>query len=153
MNARLIAKWNSRVKPEDTVYHIGDFCNKGKCRGVERSRKSAVYWESQLNGKIIHIRGNHDSNNGVKVALEDASIIFSNKLWYLIHKPLLDGSTLPARCSAVLCGHVHEKWSERFVPGTRIPMINVGVDVRKLAPIKLDEVTGVYHRFLNKEKE
>ena len=26
MNTKLFHNWNQRVKPEDTVYHIGDFC-------------------------------------------------------------------------------------------------------------------------------
>jgi len=26
MNSSLIRNWNQRVKPEDTVFHVGDFC-------------------------------------------------------------------------------------------------------------------------------
>jgi calcineurin-like phosphoesterase family protein len=26
MNQDLITRWNARVKPEDTVYHLGDVC-------------------------------------------------------------------------------------------------------------------------------
>lgn len=50
MNTELIRRWNEKVRPEDTVYHLGD-----------------VAWGSQvenffleLNGSIIFITGNHD---------------------------------------------------------------------------------------------
>lgn len=43
----LITNWNELVKPEDTVYHLGDF-------GLARRRK-------RLNGDICLVLGNHDS--------------------------------------------------------------------------------------------
>jgi calcineurin-like phosphoesterase family protein len=52
MSEGLIQNWNSRVVPEDEVYHIGDFM-----------MGSASRWESilsRLNGKIHLVAGNHD---------------------------------------------------------------------------------------------
>lgn len=51
MDEGLIKNWNRVVRPEDTVYHLGDFCMGG--------RKPMEYL-SQLNGKIFLILGNHD---------------------------------------------------------------------------------------------
>lgn len=52
-NETLIANWNSVVKPEDVVYHLGDFgFHKNLLRIIER-----------LTGSIILICGNHDRNN------------------------------------------------------------------------------------------
>ena len=95
MNKGLIANWNSRVKPGDTVYHVGDFCCKGNERGVPGSLTKAESWEAVLNGKIIHIRGNHDKNNGVSCALEHAVIKFAGVRWLLIHHPPYSATELP----------------------------------------------------------
>lgn len=55
MNETLIANWNRVVQPEDTVFHLGDFCLGG-----------SVEWTkilNRLNGKIYLILGNHDIKN------------------------------------------------------------------------------------------
>lgn len=52
MNELMYAAWNSVVKPGDRVYHLGDFCFKGKA-----AIKDA---KSRLNGEIHLILGNHD---------------------------------------------------------------------------------------------
>ncbi len=57
MNETIIRKHNERVKPEDTVFFLGDFIFKGgKEGGVEKYRQ----FEKRLNGKFIFIKGNHD---------------------------------------------------------------------------------------------
>ena len=48
----LVKRWNEKVKPGDTVYHLGDFCFSGIGRSVE--------FKDRLNGNIILIKGNHD---------------------------------------------------------------------------------------------
>lgn len=50
MNKKLIFNWNQRVKQEDEVYFLGDFCFKGNYKT----------WREKLNGNIIFVRGNHD---------------------------------------------------------------------------------------------
>ena len=56
MNETLIKNWQSIVKPEDTVYFLGDFGFMGVKKGKEIL--------SQLPGKIIALRGNHDESIG-----------------------------------------------------------------------------------------
>ena len=53
MNESLIANYNSRVGPDDTCYHLGDFgfADQDKLRNIV----------SQLNGKKHLILGNHDN--------------------------------------------------------------------------------------------
>ena len=144
-NAGLITNWNSRVKPGDTVYHLGDFCCKGNERGVPGSMTKAESWEAVLNGKIIHIRGNHDKNNGVSCALEHAVIKFAGVRWLLIHHPPYSATELPCDCDAVLCGHVHNAWHTKYMSDGR-PMINVGVDVNKYAPVSKTELDAIYRK-------
>ena len=151
MNTWLVRAWNQRVKPEDTVLHLGDFCCRGRERGVPGVATKAESWEQVLNGKIIHIRGNHDANNSVKVALDEATIEFNGMSWLLRHRPLYQREEIPKGCAAVLCGHVHEKWKHIIVEG--IPVINVGVDARNYMPISKAEVAAVYYRIIKGNKK
>lgn len=54
MNESLIKNWNSVVKPEDTVIHVGDFA----FLPIEKAKKVC----HKLNGKKILVRGNHDGS-------------------------------------------------------------------------------------------
>ena len=50
MNLEIIKRWNEKVQPDDTGYILGDFCWK----------TDALQYVTQMNGRIILIRGNHD---------------------------------------------------------------------------------------------
>lgn len=52
MNEYMIEKWNSVVKPEDKVYHLGDV--------VMKTGAWAFEIINRLNGNIVLIKGNHD---------------------------------------------------------------------------------------------
>lgn len=55
MNEFMVQEWNSVVKPDDTVIHVGDFafrCNYEKLTGYIK----------RLNGYKILVRGNHDES-------------------------------------------------------------------------------------------
>jgi len=49
----LIANWNAAVRPEDTVWHLGDFCYR-----CPEERAQAIF--RRLNGRKFLVRGNHD---------------------------------------------------------------------------------------------
>lgn len=53
MDAAMIQRWNARVAPEDTVFHLGDFAFASRKQDVEALR-------ARLHGKIHLIVGNHD---------------------------------------------------------------------------------------------
>lgn len=57
MNEYIIQKWNSVVKENDIVYHLGDVGF-----GTTEMLKELV---SRLNGTKILLRGNHDFKRGV----------------------------------------------------------------------------------------
>jgi len=146
MNNALIRNWNERVKPEDTVYHIGDFCFK---TGREGSGVSPLEFETKLNGKIIHILGNHDRNNTLKNSIFEASIFFDKKVWKMRHKPnehvLSYGNTVPV---IYLCGHVHDAWKFKEVEDRLF--INVGCDVWNYRPISSSELIRQVSFYANK---
>jgi len=55
MNQTIIKNWNELVKPEDTVYNLGD-CFLGKASESQQLLKS-------LNGHKLLIKGNHDNQS------------------------------------------------------------------------------------------
>ena len=139
MNEKLIQNWNNRVGMEDTVYHVGDFCFKGGGCG----KKSAQYWESLLNGKIIYVKGNHDVNNSTKSIMTCALLEFGNKIALCIHVPPTMRLEIPDFCDFVICGHVHEKWKVSWIED--IPLINIGTDAWNYKPVRMDELLGYYN--------
>jgi calcineurin-like phosphoesterase family protein len=82
MNETIISRHNERVKPDDTVFFLGDFIFKGgKEGGVHRYQ----LFEKRLNGKFIFVRGNHD--NGAMLflveILQDSPRFLSSRMPYI----------------------------------------------------------------------
>lgn len=145
MNEGIISNWNEAVKPEDTVFHLGDFCL------VRKDLIPTIL--PRLNGNIVLVRGNHDQGaanlykSGFKTVLEATKIKINGKNIYMRHHP----PTKPNWPSTYnvqlfLCGHVHQAWSKRT---TEFNMdgkeqtgyiINVGVDANGYRPKTLDEL-------------
>ncbi len=136
MNETIIRNHNSRVKPEDTVFHIGDFCfrNTQDSKG-EGVRISSAEWEAKLNGKIIHIRGNHDKNNSTKTIVNGVLAEYGNHKFYMVHKPEHYNSNYTLN----LVGHVHDRWTLKKAHDSCI-LFNVGVDAHNFMPIKFEEI-------------
>ena len=152
MNKELIRRWNERVKPEDIVYHIGDFCfknSKGGKKG-EGLQTSAQEWEKKLNGKIIFIKGNHDRNNSTKTHIHSLVINIDNKLINLVHNP----AHFDNRFDINFIGHVHEKWQiqRKLSAFTFVDCINVGVDVWNFYPVTYEEIIKRYKQWLKNDK-
>jgi calcineurin-like phosphoesterase family protein len=134
MNEALIAKWNSVVGAEDTVYHLGDF-SFGKNLKKIRDR---------LNGKIHLVLGNHDRKNTVINAgfesVKSGLLIteIDGFFFVLNHRPLaLD--LLPSRPHVHLHGHCHGCPS----PSPRYSSVDVGVDVHNFLPISIEEIFSI----------
>lgn len=133
MNQILIANWNARVRPEDTVYFLGDF-HMGRRERIAQVR-------AQLQGRIILVKGNHDRS---KTAMLEAGfdevhsfldLRVDGLMIRLQHKP--PAPILRGACSEwdyVLHGHVHNAWNRQRCS------INVGVDVRGFKPVTLAEL-------------
>ena len=147
MNARLTALWNSRVKPGDTVYHLGDFCCKGNEKGVPGGKTKAETWLAGLNGNIIFVLGNHDRNNGLPRGLEYAVMLAGNMRLLLLHNPEKRPQGI---FDAVVHGHVHTAWKEQM---RDVPYVNVGVDARAYLPVKLDELIGLVNKVRRQHNE
>lgn len=147
MNSEIIRRHNERVKAEDIVFHIGDFCfkNSSSKRG-EGVKRLSTYWEKQLNGKIIHLKGNHDKNNSTKTIIERLVIGYGGKRINLVHIP----DFIDINYEINFVGHVHNKWKiKRVQKGYSFTdCINVGVDVWNFYPISFEEIYSRYSKWL-----
>lgn len=130
MDEALIANWNSRVKPQDFVFCVGDFGF-----GSKESLKKIF---NQLQGQKCLIKGNHDKEalslgwQWVKDYYELSLKDFDKKI-ILSHYAMRvwNGSY---RGSLMLYGHSHGK-----LPGNT-QSTDVGVDCWDYAPCNLDQI-------------
>lgn len=143
MHNALIKNWNARVKPSDTVIHVGDWCFKNTVNGKEGTPNKAEYWQSLLNGKVIFIEGNHDKNNGVKTPIQGMLLASHSKRIWCVHKPEHARTDVDIN----FVGHVHQNWKIKKYKDTIL--YNVGVDVNNFRPILLDEAVGQVQKLLN----
>ncbi len=157
MNDRIIHNWNQRVKKEDVVFHIGDFCFKHSLsvtKLLEQKPLKAKEWEEKLNGKIIFIKGNHDNNNSCKTNIRNIKIEFGGHLLNLVHKP--EHADFSVKINLV--GHVHNAWKfqRRFNNESQYTdCINVGIDVNDFRPQSFNKLYSDYCHWkkINYEKE
>ena len=128
---------NSRCKPEDVLYHNGDFILYGKERGVESIRLKPEDYLADINCTVVHITGNHDANNGLKGGLLGAYIKLSKNVtaWIEHYPPWVNKAP---DADVYLCGHVHNSWKTKTYNGKLV--INVGCDVWNYRPVRKDEL-------------
>ena len=132
MNAALIAAWNARVDDNDVVYHLGDLAMNPSNQPTDAQVLALL---TQLNGRIVFIKGNHDYQQRFKyLAQHDpgwhsqtkfsfhavGTIIKDDHTQFIMtHYPLLLGIT---NQTLNLHGHIHHN---------SVPIaenLNVGVD-------------------------
>jgi len=153
MNQKIIFNHNQRVKKDDVVYHLGDTILYGKTKTGNGEQTKAEEIISQLNGHHIWIEGNHDQGNRNTLKTKNQEIILNQNglKIQLLHDPLY------ARIDydLALNSHVHRAWKikEIYYLGQIRLCINVGVDVNKFMPIRLDEVLTIYYRWKNQREK
>lgn len=140
MNDYLIDRWNERVQKGDVVYHLGDFgfTPRAKTEGIEKLQKIA----NRLKGKIILIKGNHDTNvDSIKrfETVKDYHVIHSNNTRFVLcHYPMRSWQFM-SKGSVHLFGHCHANLPPHY------KSFDVGVDNAKniigdYAPMSVNEV-------------
>jgi calcineurin-like phosphoesterase family protein len=155
MNRVLIQNWNDLVKPEDTVYHLGDvsFASPEVTKNIVNN----------LNGYKILILGNHDRkankmlewgfqevHQSLQLELEGGIIANLSHYPYRgdksdpYHKVKFDTKNLKDDGRLLLNGHVHVAWRSR--PGLyKNHMINVGVDQWDFRPISESQLLDYFY--------
>lgn len=142
MNTALTDNWNSMVRPQDNVYHLGDFAFQDK--------EVAIQTLKRLNGKKHLILGNHDKvitknreeflGTNLFHSIQDyLCISFNGQDIVLFHYPLRTWDKAH-RGSWSLFGHVHNK----LAPYRK--SVDVGVDstwitgVAEYRPFSFEEI-------------
>lgn len=153
MSRQLIALHNSCVKPDDTIWHLGDFT---------MNEKYVPQILKQLNGTHYLVPGNHDSCFAAHKNSEAAKRryllygfagIYQNVFnfegeFICSHLPFAGGgdasakeryssSRLEDKGQWLLHGHIHNKWK------TNGRMINVGVDVWDYKPVSFETILAI----------
>lgn len=131
MDWDMVEKWNSVVKPNDHVYHLGDVYMNASKGYIENLL-------SKLNGKKRLILGNHDNGKDQILQRHFEKIMlwrnFENVI--LTHVPLRVDS-IPGGKRINVHGHIHEK------PSPDGPYKCVCVEQINYTPINLDELNVI----------
>lgn len=140
MNNTIVDRWNSVVKQNDTVFHIGDFCKRGNPNEFIKN----------MNGRILFIKGNHDEEL-VKYNIHPLSNSFVYRYnaedFMLIHST--DWLTVPWSNAWIISGHHHNNNTDMFpLINDWNKTINVSAEMINYTPIevgKLLEMRGKNH--------
>lgn len=127
MDEALVARWNTVVKPQDHVYHLGDVAMK----------KPALDIVKRLNGHKRLVFGNHDiyeAKHYISAGFEKVMGMRVLDGLIFTHVPIHPGSM--GRFRANVHGHVHNSES------LTLPYVNVSVEVINYTPIALEAITA-----------
>lgn len=133
MNEVLIKNWNNKVRPGDTVYHLGDF-----------AFGEAKYIIEELNGKKILIIGSHEHSTMVyKHLFEKVSPLLEIKM---------DGTPI------ILCHYAMRTWSKSHYNSWHLfghshgrlepqgKSWDVGVDNNGFIPLSFEEIRNIMQK-------
>lgn len=128
MHEYMIDRWNSVVKDNDYVYHLGDvtFRYDGGLSNIM----------SQLKGRKRLIIGNHDRLKGTKLMNWFEKV----ELWKGFAEHDFTCSHMPLRLQSLRDGHfnVHGHTHQNHMED--LHYINVSVEVRDYTPVHLDQI-------------
>lgn len=137
MDSTIIKNWNERIKEDDLVFFLGDFCF-GKSTEAPGS-KGFDYYRNQLNGNIIFLRGNHDKNNRCKSIIESIIINYGGKRIYLTHNPKFYCKDFKFNFT----GHTHGIYG-KFKRINKSVIVDLSVDCWSFRPVSINEINQAY---------
>lgn len=146
MQQHMIYEHNQVVKPESTVWHLGDVTLLS-AEFVGRTRK----WVNKFNGTKHLVLGNHDIWGATKYERAGFSTIHT-AMWferdgikfYLAHDPAIYTVIQNDPNTVLLCGHVHQLF-QHLLPDKRV--INVGVDAWNFKPVSYNTILNLLKRY------
>lgn len=148
MNEHLIHMWNCTVRPNDIVYHLGDFC----------FGKHNLAIAKRLHGKKRLIMGNHDTYANADY-LQYFEHLYGAKFWeqcLLTHIPVHYGNINGYRCKLNVHGHMHSKIvlhpTYDYYDQKEFPIdpryFNVSVERHALTPVHADIIKDYINKHL-----
>jgi calcineurin-like phosphoesterase family protein len=132
MDAELVRRWNAVVRPEDEVWHLGDFA---------RTARRANALLPTLNGAKHLVVGNNDpaGMTGWASVQPYAELELDGRFLVLCHYPFRSWNR-QHRGALDLHGHSHGRLKEMA------RQHDVGVDVRDYRPVTVQEILGASDR-------
>lgn len=142
MNEAIIENWNSVVKPDDEIWHLGDM--------ALGDIDDACKYINQLNGTIRWIRGNHCTEKKIGKIIEECPAVweigwayqfkYHKMSIYLSHYPTITSNFDEKHFSQHIInlhGHTHQQtnWLQPQNPF----MYHVGMDSHNCTPVHIDE--------------
>lgn len=139
----IIERWNEVVRPNDTVYHLGDTTMGGD---IEYS----VDCVRRLNGQIEWILGNHDTLNRinricelphVNLVGEAMTLKYEKQRFFLSHYPTMTapiGGKPFYKSLISLCGHTHT--DNCFCDWIDYMIYHVEMDAHNCYPVSIEQI-------------
>jgi calcineurin-like phosphoesterase family protein len=133
MDRQMIDRWNSVVKPDDEVWHLGDFA-------VRQPPARVMSLLSELHGRKHLVTGNNDDAGvtgcaGWNSVQAYAEVTVDGMLFILCHYPFRTWRDM-GKGAINLHGHSHG----RLKPQPR--QVDVGVDVWNFQPVQCADLVG-----------
>ena len=145
MDNALVANWNQVIRPNNVVYHLGDFTLRGQ--------KQANAYFSRLNGRISVVPGGHDKRWASKKEYRSKSghpvVILPPLITIKLQIPRLSQSQI-----IVLCHYAMRVWDRSHYGSwhlyghshcnlpKHLKSLDVGVDCWNYFPVSLEQVAG-----------
>ncbi len=136
----MIQRWNEIVKPEDVVYHLGDFAWSNHAKHLKA-----------LNGQKVLLLGNHDKVSIIKNLdwqywTTYAEMEIKKTHFVMFHYPIVEWNRY-YHGSIDLHGHQHnhEPWQANN-------RIDVGVDAHDFRPWSIDELLKLVDKLGHKQE-
>ena len=141
MNLALVHNWNSVVKADDIVFHLGDFAFM-----KEEKKVLDLIWS--LNGHIYLVPGNHDHIENFKFPS------LANKFNFMSQLSEVDIKVEDEKLRFVLCHYAMRVWNKSHYGAIQLyghshgtlpddpksRSMDVGVDCHGYTPIHIDDV-------------
>lgn len=133
MNREMIRRWNERVKPDDLVYHLGDFA-------LGKKEDMAPVFDQLVGNKFLII-GNHDSATTKNLSWLGFSKEMTAPNYFLLHNPALAPAWLENGNRVILHGHMHGTAGLHPFPKYKdVRYVDVGVDCWDYRPVTFEEI-------------
>lgn len=141
MDEVILQRWNAKVKPNDTVYILGDL--------MFRNKRPPEEYLAQMPGKKHFIVGNHDKAWMKKADLGqwfesvDMMLFTSDgqRKLTMCHYPMMSWP-FSNHEGWMIYGHIHENTDMDYWPLIERydRMLNAGVDINGFAPVTFEEM-------------
>jgi len=176
MNEVIINNWNSIIKDDDIIFHLGDFCLGG--------RGEWIHYINRLSGIKIFIKGNHDRDKDVpsnlldgyydgfvNINVKDLEVKGGEQRITLCHYPMLSWYQ-SHRKAWQLFGHMHNqtikplkenieggdevsdflKTEYHYISKIRYDQCDVGVDGNNFTPMSYYQIKNKISKNLENSK-